>query len=177
MRTRGGAVRNLHENLRVPVFCKIRLLPEMKDTLQLARMLQDAGCQLLAVHGRTRDNKGLQATPADWNAIRVVKEALSIPVIANGNIARYEDLEPCLEATKCEGVMAAYAALANPALFSGRLPDKVSLALEYLDTCRTYPTRTKIIRAHMCKMLKKEYGPSPAPWVYSVSPSERSDGT
>lgn len=134
----------------------------MEDTLQLVRMLQDAGCQLLTVHGRTRDNKGLEATPADWNAIRIIKEELSIPVIANGNIAKFEDIEPCLETTKCDGVMAAYAALTNPALFSGKRPDKISLAFEYLDMCKQYPTRTKIIRAHLCKLLKKECVVSPS---------------
>jgi hypothetical protein len=185
-------VRKLYENLKVPVFCKIRLLPSLDDTLQLARMLQDAGCQLLAVHGRTRDNKGLYCTPADWDSIRIVKyaprracrvvpcvsrvvsshsrdgggandrEALAIPVIANGNIAQFEDIEPCLEATRCEGVMAAWAALNNPALFSGpRVPDKVALALEYLDMCETYPTQPKSIRAHLCKLLKKQCVPLP----------------
>jgi tRNA-dihydrouridine synthase 1 len=76
-------VRKLYENLKVPVFCKIRLLPSLDDTLQLARMLQDAGCQLLAVHGRTRDNKGLYCTPADWDSIRIVKcvQCLSYPFI------------------------------------------------------------------------------------------------
>jgi tRNA-dihydrouridine synthase 1 len=150
-------VRKLHENLKVPVFCKIRLLPSMEDTLQLARMLQDAGCQLLAVHGRTRDNKGLQATPADWDAIRAVKEILSIPVVANGNVAQYQDIEPCLETTKCDAVMAAYATLTNPALFSGQVPDKIELAFEYLEMCKAFPTRTKIIRAHLCKLLKKQF--------------------
>jgi hypothetical protein len=174
-------VRKLYENLKVPVFCKIRLLPSLDDTLQLARMLQDAGCQLLAVHGRTRDNKGLYCTPADWDSIRIVKyaphvscrvvrmlcrrthvmaandrEALAIPVIANGNIAQFEDIEPCLEATRCEGVMAAWAALNNPALFSGQVPDKVALAIEYLDMCEAYPTQPKSIRAHLCKLLKKQ---------------------
>jgi len=150
-------VRKLYENLKVPVFCKIRLLPSLDDTLQLARMLQDAGCQLLAVHGRTRDNKGLYCTPADWDSIRIVKEALAIPVIANGNIAQFEDIEPCLEATRCEGVMAAWAALNNPALFSGQVPDKVALAIEYLDMCEAYPTQPKSIRAHLCKLLKKQF--------------------
>jgi tRNA-dihydrouridine synthase 1 len=150
-------VRKLYENLKVPVFCKIRLLPSLDDTLQLARLLQDAGCQLLTVHGRTRDNKGLYCTPADWDAIRLVKEALSIPVIANGNIAQFEDINPCLEATRCDGVMAAWAALNNPALFSGQVPDKVALALEYLDMCETYPAPLKCIRAHLCKLLKKQF--------------------
>jgi tRNA-dihydrouridine synthase 1 len=150
-------VRKLYENLKVPVFCKIRLLPSLDDTLQLARMLQAAGCQLLAVHGRTRDNKGLYSTPADWDAIRIIKEELAIPVIANGNIGQYADIEPCLEATKCEGVMAAYATLTNPALFSGQTIDRVALAFEYLDTCETYPTQSKTIRAHLCKLLKKQF--------------------
>jgi tRNA-dihydrouridine synthase 1 len=47
-------VSTLHNGLKVPVTCKIRLLPDMQDTLALCRALEDAGCQLLTVHGRTR---------------------------------------------------------------------------------------------------------------------------
>jgi len=85
------------------------------------------------------------------------REILSIPVVANGNVAQYQDIEPCLETTKCDAVMAAYATLTNPALFSGQVPDKIELAFEYLEMCKAFPTRTKIIRAHLCKLLKKQY--------------------
>jgi len=78
-------------------------------------------------------------------------------VIANGNIAQFEDIDPCLQTTRCEGVMAAWAALNNPAIFSGQVPDKVALAIEYLDMCETYPTQPKCIRAHLCKLLKKQF--------------------
>ena len=56
----------------------------------------------------TRNNhphQGASATPADWGIIRKIKEHVSVPVISNGNIVRYEDVLRCLEATKADAVM------------------------------------------------------------------------
>ena len=59
------------EGAGVPVTVKIRLFPELERTLEYARMLEAAGAQLIAVHGRTREQKDSSACRADWNAIRV----------------------------------------------------------------------------------------------------------
>jgi len=48
-------VKILHENLKVPVLCKIRILPSEEKTLELAKRIQDAGCSVLTVHGRTKE--------------------------------------------------------------------------------------------------------------------------
>lgn len=73
--------------------------------LQYAKMIQDAGAAVLCVHGRTRENKGKECTPADWSLIRKIKEHLSIPVIANGNVAVFDDIQKCLDETGCDAVM------------------------------------------------------------------------
>lgn len=61
----------LATSLKVPVTCKIRIFPELQRTLEYARMLQAAGCSILAVHGRTRAQKRARETRADWDAIKV----------------------------------------------------------------------------------------------------------
>ncbi len=61
----------LATSLNVPVTCKIRIFPELQRTLEYARMLQAAGCSILAVHGRTRDQKRARDTRANWDAIKV----------------------------------------------------------------------------------------------------------
>mmetsp|Transcript_7795 Transcript_7795/g.12471 ORF Transcript_7795/g.12471 Transcript_7795/m.12471 type:complete len:212 (-) Transcript_7795:551-1186(-) len=66
-------VSTLANNLKVPVWCKMRLLPSLHDTIAFAQMLESAGCQLLAVHGRTKEQRGQLAGQADWSAIRTIR--------------------------------------------------------------------------------------------------------
>ncbi|KAJ1421149.1 tRNA-dihydrouridine synthase [Sesbania bispinosa] len=162
-------VEKLASNLQVPVSCKIRLFPNLEDTLKYARMLEEAGCLLLAVHGRTRDEKDGKKFRADWKAIKAVKNAVRIPVLANGNIRHMDDVKDCLEETGVEGVLSAETLLENPALFAGfRTPEWVSesegvivngnidqadLLIEYLKLCEKYPVPWRMIRSHVHKLL------------------------
>ncbi|EGG21642.1 tRNA-dihydrouridine synthase 1-like protein [Cavenderia fasciculata] len=148
-------VRALHKELKVPIFCKIRLLPDIDDTIKLALQLQEAGCQLLTVHGRTKEQKGEFLCHADWKAIRRVKEAVSIPVFANGSVDEYKDIVPCLEESGADGVMSADGILANPAMFSGLDMTLTDVCREYLDICDQIPTDFFLIRSHCYKMLKR----------------------
>ena len=112
-------VSTLSQNLAVPVTCKIRILPEWDQTLALAKLLERSGCSLLTVHGRTKEEKGNLIKHANWEWIRRIKQELVIPVFANGSIGRFEDIQECLDATGCDGVMSSEAVLENPALFAG----------------------------------------------------------
>lgn len=163
-------VEKLAQNLKVPVSCKIRIFPDLQDTLKYATMLEEAGCSLLAVHGRTRDQKDQKKIRADWRAIRAVKNAVRIPVLANGNIRHLDDANSCLEATGAEGVLSADGLLENPALFAGYRTaewatgeegeiikdgnlDQADLLVEYLQLCEKYPVPWRMVRAHVHKML------------------------
>ncbi|KAJ0726414.1 putative tRNA-dihydrouridine(16/17) synthase (NAD(P)(+)) [Helianthus annuus] len=147
-------VEKLAYNLHVPVSCKIRIFPDLQDTLNYAKMLEDAGCSLLAVHGRTRDEKDGKKIRANWDAIRAVKHALRIPVLANGNIRHMDDVNDCLEHTGADGVLSAESLLENPALFAGfGTVDQRDLVVEYLQLCEKYPVPWRMIRSHVHKML------------------------
>jgi len=150
-------VEALHQHLSIPVSCKIRIFPTVERTLEYARLLEAAGCQLLSVHGRTKENKGKESTPADWNLIKLIRETVSIPVIANGNVLAKEDADRCMVETGVDGVMSAIALLRNPMLFAGVKKPEHEVASEYIDFVRKYPAPLGIVTGHLYKLCGESF--------------------
>ncbi|MBU3939257.1 tRNA dihydrouridine synthase DusB [bacterium] len=95
---------------------KIRLGFEKKNHIDIAKMVEDSGADFLAVHGRTRAGKFKAAV--DYDAIAEIKNAISIPVIANGDIDSYDKAKWVLEHTGADGVMIGRGAVGAPWIFS-----------------------------------------------------------
>ena len=142
--------------LKKPVTVKFRkgFNDREVNAVEIAKIAESCGVAAVAVHGRTREQ--YYSGTADWDIIRQVKEAVSIPVIGNGDIFTPEDGKRMLEETGCDGLMVARGAKGNPWIFK-RLT-------HYLDTGELLPPPTKeekkemILRhARMQVELKGEY--------------------
>lgn len=138
----GQIISDLSKSLPVPITAKIRLGWDQanRNYIEVARAIADNGGALIAVHGRTRDQAYSGA--ADWDAIAEIKQAVSIPVIANGDVITVEDIRRVKDRTGCDGVMIGRAALSNPWIFS-RL-DRSEVSVEQLRST---------IRDHLQRMI------------------------
>ncbi|KNC30437.1 hypothetical protein FF38_07452 [Lucilia cuprina] len=112
--------RRVNENFSVSL--KIRLLnhESSQTTIEFARQLEMCGATFLSLHGRTMWQK--TSDPLNVEAIREVKQSLSIPLIANGNVKSWQTACELYEQTKADGIMAARGLLANPTLFNSSYP-------------------------------------------------------
>lgn len=106
----------LRRNLSIPVTCKIRLLKTFGETVELARRIEQTGVNALAVHGRRTADR-THRDPAQWDGIEAVVSALSIPVIANGDVLEYSDFQRIKDATGSSAVMVARGAVWNASVF------------------------------------------------------------
>ena len=101
-----------------PVTVKIRkgFDDEHVNAVEIAKIIEEAGASAVAVHGRTREQ--YYSGKADWDIIRQVKEAISIPVIGNGDVTSPQKAEELVRQTGCDGIMIARGAEGNPWIFS-----------------------------------------------------------
>jgi len=104
-------------SLPVPVTVKIRTgpSPERRNAVRIARLVESAGAQMLAIHGRTR--ACMFEGEAEYDTIAEVKSRLGIPVIANGDISTPQQAKRVLERTGADGIMIGRAAQGRPWIF------------------------------------------------------------
>jgi nifR3 family TIM-barrel protein len=153
----------LSRGLSLPVTGKIRLGWDAasRNYLQVARLLEDSGASLVAVHGRTKAQA--YTGQADWDAIAEVKQAVRIPVIGNGDVRTVADIARLKAHTGCDGVMIGRAAIGNPWIFAGLdreavpLSRKVALMRRHLAlNLDFYGPRTGLVlfRKHAAKYIR-----------------------
>ncbi len=119
--------RKLVKHMRVPVTGKIRLgWDRNKNYKLIARIVEEEGGALIAVHGRTKEQR--YTGNADWDAIAEVKSLVKIPVIGSGDVKTVADISRMKKHTNCDAVMIGRGALANPWIFSGLDREQVSAA-------------------------------------------------
>ncbi|KAI8910845.1 hypothetical protein EDD86DRAFT_127039 [Gorgonomyces haynaldii] len=136
-----------------PCSVKIRVHSDLKNTVEMAKRAEKMGADWITVHGRTKSQKSSE--PVNWEAIKMVKESVQIPVFYNGDIFTLQDADLAVERTGADGVMAARGLLANPALFAGYDLTPMDCVQRYMKYGVDYGATAFIYHHHLMYMLEQ----------------------
>lgn len=155
-------MKQLSSQINLPITAKIRLGWDEDDRnfLDIGRIIEDNGGKALAVHGRTRQQA--YRGRADWDAIAELRQAVSIPLIANGDVTAPGDIQRLIDHTQCQAVMIGRGAIGNPWIFQKRERSQVdwneTLAVveQHLKAMVDYygPRGTILFRKHLTRYLE-----------------------
>lgn len=114
----GEIIYAVSRSIQKPLTIKIRKGYDntIINAVEIAQIAEEAGVNAIAIHGRTREQ--FYSGQADWNIIKQVKQAVSVPVIGNGDIIEPQDAKKMMDETGCDAVMIGRAARGNPWIFS-----------------------------------------------------------
>uniref|UniRef100_A0A915L1P0 Lon proteolytic domain-containing protein n=1 Tax=Romanomermis culicivorax TaxID=13658 RepID=A0A915L1P0_ROMCU len=143
--------------VKIPVTCKIRVLPELKDTIELAKLIESCGVTAIAVHGRTKFERPQHENRNAF--IAAIRDAVSIPVIANGgskNIKNFHDIKKFRQLTGAHSVMIARAAMFNASVFKrdGVMLGVYDVIDDYLRLCCQYDANPAMVKYTLQLLLQ-----------------------
>jgi tRNA-dihydrouridine synthase 4 len=133
------------------VSVKIRLRPDLRQTVELVRRAEAAGAQWVTIHGRTKEER--TAVPVRADAIALLRSVASVPVIFNGDLNAPADMDAAVARTGAAGVLIARGALANPGLFCGLASLPARAVEDYCDIALRYGGIWAMHSHHLSYML------------------------
>ena len=149
----------------IPVTCKIRLGVSSVNVVNIAKICEEAGASMVAIHARTQ--KQGYSGKADWSWIKKAKNAVSIPIAGNGDVKTVEDYIRMKKETNCDYVMIGRGAIANPYLFKqiydynkkGKYSlqtskQKINDFFSYLKLAEKYSLNKNHVIFHACSFTK-----------------------
>ncbi|KAI4815322.1 hypothetical protein KUCAC02_005471 [Chaenocephalus aceratus] len=146
-------VRNQVDNPNYTASIKIRIHKDLRQTVDLCQKAESAGVSWITVHGRTAEERH---QTVHYDAIKLMKDSVSIPVIANGDIKYLRDVESIHQLTGVDGVMAARGLLANPAMFSGYEDAPLECIWDWVDMAIEQGTSFTCFHQHLIYMLERK---------------------
>ncbi|KAJ6666280.1 hypothetical protein lerEdw1_000552 [Lerista edwardsae] len=145
-------VRNQVENSMFSLSIKIRIHDDLKRTVDLCQKAEAAGVSWITVHGRNVDERH---QPVHYDAIKIIKQSMSIPVVANGDMKSIKDVEDVHQITGTDGVMVARGLLANPAMFAGYEETPLECVQDWVDIALEHGTPFTCFHHHLMYMLER----------------------
>lgn len=140
-----------------PEFCvevKIRIHKDLEETVRFAKMVEEAGADYITVHGRLKTQRSSE--PPNLDAIKLIKDSVACPVMANGDAFSMEAVDHIVQHTGVDGVMSARGILRNPALFSGYKSTPWRAVELFWDYVTAYGLPYRLTQHHFSEMLDDE---------------------
>mmetsp|Transcript_4067 Transcript_4067/g.12389 ORF Transcript_4067/g.12389 Transcript_4067/m.12389 type:complete len:368 (+) Transcript_4067:67-1170(+) len=144
--------------LSKPIEVKIRLRKDVRESVELCRRAEKAGVSWITVHARQVKSNDDDAPNVE--GLRLVKESVTVPVVANGAIYSMTAARACQKATGVDGVMAARGLMHNPAMFTGAVACPRECFTDLFDLSAAHPSSGFNVRSlrRVCRMSLLPYG-------------------